>query len=76
MYGECFKYEQNAMFLLVGNKSDWDDLREVKWEEAEKFSKERNIRYVECSASKNINILEIFNGLVLNILKKIQEKED
>ena len=49
--------------LLIGNKIDLNEKRNVKKEEAEEFAKEYNINYYETSALQNINIKNIINDI-------------
>ena len=53
--------------VLVGNKIDLEDEREVGKEEAEEYARKNNMAYVETSAKQNINIHEVFRTLVLKI---------
>ena len=46
---------------MVGNKSDLIDKRVVEKEEANKFSEEHNLPYIETSAKDGINIDELFD---------------
>ena len=51
------------MLVLVGNKSDLDDRRQVSTEEAEEYAKKREINYIETSARTGQNIKKLFNDL-------------
>ena len=50
--------------LLVGNKCDLEDRREVTREDAETFAKQNGLEYIECSAVATLNIREAFLTLV------------
>ena len=51
--------------VLVGNKCDLEDDRQVEKEEARKIATELgNIKYFEVSAKSNINIEELFEEIV------------
>ncbi len=67
---------RNISFILVGNKTDLEESREVSIIEGEKFAKEKNFHFFECSAKNGICINEIFECLVKDILKKSQENKD
>ena len=57
------KGKKNIPIILIGNKSDLNNEREVTSEEAEKISKLWNVDYVECSAKDNTNCNNIINLL-------------
>ena len=67
----------NEMALvLVGNKIDLKDNRQVSSEEAQSFAKQNNIKYFETSAQENIGIDEVMNYIVgecVSIIKKRNE---
>ena len=42
--------------MLVANKNDLENQREVSKQEAKEFAQKNNIQYIEASAKKNINI--------------------
>jgi Ras-related protein Rab-2A len=67
---------ENLVFLLVGNKNDLENRREVYYEEAEKFSKENKMFFIETSAKNFINVDELFIDSAKEILKaqEINEK--
>ena len=48
--------ENNSVIIIVGNKIDLKNDREVNKEEAEKFCKENKYEYFEVSAKEGINI--------------------
>ena len=55
--------------ILVGNKCDLIDEREVSTEQLQKYCEEKNICYFESSAKENINIKEIFDKMIELIFK-------
>lgn len=55
--------------LLVGNKSDLTQYRQVSREEAQQFSDSVGVPYIECSAKLGINVVEAFHELVRIIRK-------
>ena len=62
--------------VLVGNKIDLKDNRQVSSEEAQSFAKQNNIKYFETSAQENIGIDEVMNYIVgecVSIIKKRNE---
>ena len=74
-----FWYEQiklnapkNIKYILVGNKCDLEDIREVQKEDGINLSKEYKCNFFETSAKEGINVNEIFQTLVDNIIKDIK----
>jgi small GTP-binding protein len=62
--------------VLVGNKIDLKDNRQVSSEEAQSFAKQNNIKYFETSAQENIGIDEVMKYIVgewVSIIKKRNE---
>ena len=53
--------KDEVIFVVVGNKKDLDDKREVKSEEGEKFTKENNFLFAEVSAKTGEGFKELFN---------------
>ena len=47
--------------ILIGNKKDLDNIREVKLEEAETFAETNNMMYFETSAKDGENVDYLFN---------------
>lgn len=61
--------EQSIVILLVGNKLDLESSREVPFEEAESYAKERGLSVIETSALNSTNVESAFQ----QTLKKIKE---
>lgn len=57
----CNNGEQNRIVILVGNKRDLNNEREVSAEEAKSFADSYNMAYFETSAKDGMNVNEIFN---------------
>ena len=55
--------------VLIGNKSDLVDKREVTQEEIEKFAKDNHIMYFETSAKTGANIDECFYFIAKKLVK-------
>ncbi len=68
--------DNDCKILLIGNKSDLSEHRQVSYEEANNLAKEYNISYIETSAKNYENVEFIFNKLALQILKNINEKNN
>ena len=73
------KIDKNKIgIILVGNKIDLNEKRQVSIEQAQKIAECFNIPYIETSASKCENINECFNLLIEEIFRKkgINEKKN
>jgi len=68
---DCKKYSnQNITVMLIGNKADLADKRQVSYEEGEAFAKANGLTFLETSAKTAQNVEEAF----LNTAKEISEK--
>lgn len=56
--------DHGIVLLLVGNKADLVEEREVTYDEAEDFAKEHSMNYVETSAKSGANVQETLRKLV------------
>lgn len=61
-------------FVIVGNKIDRADRREVTFEEAKKYADNYKVPYIETSAKYAINLTLIFEALFAQYLVKIHSK--
>ena len=61
--------------LLIGNKCDLSDKRNVSIEELENYCKEKNMYFFETSAKENIYLVEAFNKIVELILENKTDEE-
>ena len=61
--------------LLVGNKIDLEDKREIKTSELKDFGNKKGIEVIETSAKNRINIDEAFQKIVEIIIGNKSEKE-
>lgn len=69
--GEIYKWEQNTVVVLVGNKIDLAEERKVTTREAEDFAKSvRAVDYVETSAKLEINCIKAFEALMRHCYKR------
>lgn len=66
------KGDDNIPFLLVGNKADLDDKRQVSLEEAQNRAKQWNVPYVETSAKTRANVDKVFFDLMREIRNRKQ----
>lgn len=59
------KEDENVPFLLVGNKSDLEDKRQVSVEEAKNRADQWNVNYVETSAKTRANVDKVMTSLLI-----------
>ena len=62
--------------VLIGNKCDLVDRREITQEEIDKFIKDNNIMYYETSAKTGQNIDECFYFIAEKLVKQFENKEN
>ncbi|KAJ1200020.1 hypothetical protein NDU88_003849 [Pleurodeles waltl] len=67
------KEDENVPFLLVGNKSDLEDKRQVSIEEAKSRAEQWNVNYVETSAKTRANVDKVFFDLMREIRARKME---
>ena len=64
---------KNVTVILIGNKKDLDDKRQVSFEEGEAFAKEHGLMFLETSAKTALNVVEAFNLSAQCILNNIEK---
>ncbi|KAK5581448.1 hypothetical protein RB653_001481 [Dictyostelium firmibasis] len=62
-------------FVLVGNKCDLNEYREVSTAEGEELAKKLNCKFLETSAKERINVSESFYELVREVKKARQSNQ-
>lgn len=65
----------NISVILVGNKKDLEEEREVTFLEASRFAQENDLMFLETSALTSDNVTEAFLKCARNILTKIETGE-
>ena len=65
----------NAQILLVGNKSDLENERQVSQQKVKEFADEHHLEYIETSAKTGKNVVEAFTRLAYEIVTKINNGE-
>ncbi len=75
-YNEINEASSNISLILVGNKIDLKDNREVKTTEGNELAEKLGLSYVETSAKTGENIDDAFKMLALLIVKKYVITED
>ena len=63
------KANQKVSIVVVGNKCDLEEKRQVTREEVESYCNENKIYFLEASALKTINIKEAFLSVARGLLK-------
>ena len=61
----------NVTMMLIGNKADLEDQRQVSRDEAEKYAQEHDMIFMETSAKDRLNVDESFHALTQKILPKM-----
>ena len=61
--------KEDVIFVLIGNKKDLEDKREVSTEEAEKFAKDNGYLFVEISAKTGDIFSQLFNETLVEKIK-------
>jgi len=71
-YPDLTTYGNKASsFLLIGNKSDLNDLRKVSTEEGKKIAERMNaIDFIETSAKSGENVEKAFSNLLAGVISK------
>ncbi|KAF2365174.1 Small GTP-binding protein domain [Trinorchestia longiramus] len=64
-----------AVFVLVGTKSDLLEQREVRRQDAEALAQFYGIKYVETSAYSGSNVEEAFTSITQEVFDKVQSGE-
>ena len=65
---------ENCRKLLVGNKSDMMDRREVSYEQGSAFAKQLNMPFLETSAKSNLFILQAFETMAGEIKTQVAKE--
>ena len=72
--GDCKSQSSESIFMvLVGNKSDLSDKREVSVEEGKELAEKYGILFYETSAKDGTNVEEIFINSASEIARRIDE---
>jgi len=63
----------NTVIIMIGNKGDLEEQRDVTFEEAKAFADENGLVFLECSAKTGNNVEEAFLEAARRIYKNIQD---
>eukprot|EP01130_Rhizamoeba_saxonica_P000025 TRINITY_DN1001_c0_g1_i1.p1 TRINITY_DN1001_c0_g1~~TRINITY_DN1001_c0_g1_i1.p1 ORF type:complete len:115 (-),score=26.49 TRINITY_DN1001_c0_g1_i1:95-439(-) len=58
------RHTDNVPIVIVGNKSDLESRREIPTSEGRELAKNLNCPFLESSAKRDTNIVEIFHSLI------------
>ncbi|KAI3721797.1 hypothetical protein L2E82_32815 [Cichorium intybus] len=64
----------DMVIVLLGNKSDLVDLREVEVEDGQKLAQQENLCFMETSAKENLNVEDAFLQMITKIYKTASQK--
>ncbi|XP_076888329.1 ras-related protein RABA6a-like [Bidens hawaiensis] len=72
---------RDMVIVLVGNKSDLVDSREVEAEDGQSLAQIENLCFMETSAKENLNVEDAFHQMITKIFeiasqKSLESKED
>ena len=71
---DCKNQSPKTIFMvLVGNKCDLEDKRQVSYEEGKELADKNEMLFFESSAKDGINVDEIFENSAKEIAKKIEQ---
>ena len=62
--------------MLIGNKLDLKENREVDEESAQKYAEEKNMKYLGVSAKDGLNIITMFEIMGAACVKAIKDNEN
>jgi len=61
------------MVVLVGNKSDLQEARQVSYQEAANYAQENDLTFMETSAKNGDNVDDVFDKIARTILHKLEQ---
>nr|CDS27765.1 RAB14 member RAS oncogene family [Hymenolepis microstoma] len=63
----------NTVMMMIGNKSDLEEQRDVSYEDAKQLADDNNLMFLECSAKSGENVEEVFLETARKIYQNVQE---
>ena len=66
---------KNIYIMLVGNKNDLVEKRQVSYEKGLEYANSNNINFIETSAKTGENVENVFYNCTIEIAKKIKNNE-
>ncbi|XP_065786856.1 ras-related protein Rab-17 isoform X3 [Muntiacus reevesi] len=64
-----------VVVMLVGNKTDLEEEREVTLEEGKEFAESKGLLFMETSAKLNYQVTEVFNAVARELSRREESKE-
>jgi GTPase SAR1 family protein len=64
---------KTVLLVLVGNKYDLKERRQVTFEEGQEYAKKNKMIFFECSAKSGYNIEEVFTESAKCVANRIEE---
>ena len=64
-----FNQQEKRVIYLIGNKIDDKENRIIKKKDVQKFAEEHELKYFETSAKTGQNIYNVFENLILDLIK-------
>lgn len=69
-YNQVIERTPDSKIILIGNKADLQEKREVKYEYAREYAEAKGFEYFECSAKNHLG-LDYLANLFLDVARKI-----
>ncbi|KAL7714692.1 Ras family GTPase RAS1 [Entamoeba marina] len=66
-----FDVGQFLPIIVVGNKIDLENERQISFEEGQQLADEWNVDFIECSAKEDINVNELFEIITLSVIENL-----
>ena len=73
---EMSQFYLPPVFILVGNKSDLEDKREVSFQEGSDYAESKSMKFFETSAKNGNNISVVFIKLCSDLLPESQTEDE
>jgi Ras-related protein Rab-1A len=64
----------NVHVLLIGNKSDLDDRRVIRWEDGSELARSLDFKFIETSAKDSKNVEDAFLSMARDIKQMVGTK--
>ncbi|XP_059741226.1 ras-related protein Rab-17 isoform X4 [Bos taurus] len=64
-----------VVVMLVGNKTDLEEEREVTFEEGKEFAESKGLLFMETSAKRNYQVADVFNAVARELSRREESKE-
>eukprot|EP00118_Oscarella_pearsei_P004267 m.17961 g.17961 ORF g.17961 m.17961 type:complete len:98 (+) comp27574_c0_seq6:1222-1515(+) len=65
--------DSNVKIVMVGNKCDIDSGRQVTPKQGKQLASEYGMRFIECSATRNVNVDQAFEMLVEEVMTPVSQ---